>query len=112
MTKPDEPMELVRGSGNVYTDFGAANADARQLKAKLAAEIIKTLDEQRLTVRKAQALTGIDAGDFSRIRGAELGRFTVDRLLNIVNRLGQRVEVTLTVRRGSADGRSGLQPGL
>ena len=29
---------------------------------------------------------------FSRIRNADLGRFTVDRLMLIINRLGSRVE--------------------
>jgi hypothetical protein len=30
---------------------------------------------------------------------ADLGRFTVDRLMSIVNRLGSRVEVKVKVRR-------------
>ena len=56
-----EQLDLVRGSGNIYRDFNVADADVRQLKAILAAEIIKTLDRDELSVRKAQALTGIDA---------------------------------------------------
>jgi hypothetical protein len=36
-----------------------ADADVRQLKAILAAAIIKTLDHGGLSVRKAQSLTGI-----------------------------------------------------
>ena len=43
--------------------------------------------------------TGIAAADFSRIRNADLGRFTVDRLMSIINRLGSRVEVKIRVRR-------------
>ena len=43
--------------------------------------------------------TGIAAADFSRIRNAELGRFTVDRLMSIINRLGSRVEVKVKIRR-------------
>ena len=39
-----EKLELVRGSGNVFRDLGRENADIEQLKALLAAEIIKTLD--------------------------------------------------------------------
>ncbi len=31
-------MELVRGTGNVFRDFGAPNPDVEQLKANLAAE--------------------------------------------------------------------------
>ena len=94
-----EKMEVVRGSGNVFRDLGHANADANQFKAILAAEIIKALDKERLTVRAAHQRTGIAAADFSRIRNAELGRFTVDRLMSIINRLGSRVEVKIRVRR-------------
>ena len=92
-------MELVRGSGNVFRDLGRENADVEQLKALLAAEIIKTLDRDELTVRAAHARTGFAAADFSRIRNADLTRFTADRLMSILNRLGARVEVKIRVKR-------------
>jgi predicted XRE-type DNA-binding protein len=93
-----EKLELVRGSGNVFRDLGRKNADVEQLKALLAVEIIKALDRDELTVRAAQTRTGFAAADFSRIRNAELGRFTADRLVSILNRLGSRVEVKIRVR--------------
>ena len=74
----DEPFEVVRGSGNVFADFGHSNAAVEQLKALLAAEIIGVLDDRALTVRKAEDLTGIAAADFSRIRKTKLDRFTID----------------------------------
>ena len=98
-------LEVVRGSGNVYRDFGRADADVRQLKGILAAEIIKALDREGLSVRKAQARTGIAAADFSRIRNADLGRFTADRLMTIINRLGNRIEVAVKVVRRPAAAR-------
>jgi hypothetical protein len=58
-----EKIELVHGSGNVFRDFGYANADVEQLKAILATEIAKMLDRKKLTVRAAHALTGIAAAD-------------------------------------------------
>src|SRR5688572_22581412 len=94
----DDKLTLIRGSGNVYQDLGIEDADARQLKALLAAEIIKTLDKKDLSVRKAQSLTGIDAGDFSRIRNADFRRMTVERLMAIVNRLGSRIEFKMRLR--------------
>jgi predicted XRE-type DNA-binding protein len=97
-----ERLEVVRGSGNVFTDVGHKDADVEQLKAILAAEIIKALDREGLSVREAEGRTGIAAADFSRIRNANLGRFTVDRLMSIINRLGSRVEVKVRVRRGGA----------
>lgn len=96
--KNGEP-EIRRGSGNVFRDLGQKNADIEQFKAILAAEIIKALDLEALTVRAAHDRTGIAAADFSRIRNADLGRFTVDRLMSILNRLGSRVEIKVRVRR-------------
>ena len=92
-------LHVVRGSGNVFRDLGCENADAEQFKAILAAEIIKALDQERLSVRAAHRRTGIAAADFSRIRNADLGRFTVDRLMSVLNRLGSRVEVKVKIRR-------------
>src|SRR5882672_879424 len=96
-----EKLAVVRGSGNVFRDLGHKNADADQFKAILAAEIIKALDREGLSVRGAQVRTGIAAADFSRIRNADLGRFTVDRLMSIITRLGSRVEVKVRVRRAA-----------
>jgi predicted XRE-type DNA-binding protein len=94
----NERLEVTRGGGNVYRDLGHANADVKQFKALLAAEILKTLDRDQLSVRQAQVRTGIAAADFSRIRNADLGRFTLDRLMSIINRLGSRVEVRVKLR--------------
>ncbi len=101
----NEPLEVIRGSGNVYRDLGQDDADVKQFKALLATEIIKTLDRDGLTVRAAQARTGIAAADFSRIRNADLSRFTLDRLVGIINRLGARVEVKLKVKPAAHSGR-------
>ncbi len=94
-----EKLDVVRGSGNVFRDLGRENADVEQVKAILAAEIIKAIDQDNLTVRAAQDRTGFAAADFSRIRNADLKRFTVDRLMAILNSLGTLVEVKVRVRR-------------
>ncbi len=95
-------IELVRGSGNVFRDLGRENADVLQLKAILATEIIKSLDREGLSVREAHARSGFAAADFSRIRNADLERFTVDRLMAILNGLGAQIEVRIRVRRPKA----------
>jgi len=93
-----ERLEMVHGSGNVFRDLGHKSADIEQFKAILAAEIIKALDREGLSLRGAHGRTGIAAADFSRIRNADLERFTVDRLMSIINRLGSRLEVKVKVR--------------
>ena len=91
-------IEITRGSGNVFHDFGHPNADLEQLKSILAAKIIGVLDDKEISVRKARTITGIAAADFSRIRNAQLDRFTVDRLMTILNRLDQQVKIRVSVQ--------------
>lgn len=94
----NERLDVIRGGGNVFRDFGRTTADVEQMKALLAAEIIRLLERDGLSVRAAHSRTGVAAADFSRIRNADLGRFTVDRLMSVINRLGSRVEVRVKVR--------------
>ena len=101
MTASDDDMEIVRGSGNIYRDFGLPNADMRQFKALLASHIVSALDDRKLSVRQAQELTGYAAADFSRIRNVRLERFTIERLAAILEKLGEEVELTVHFRQTS-----------
>ena len=93
----ESDFELVEGSGNVFRDLGDPEADLKQAKAVLAARVIVTLDERGLSVRKAAAVTGFAAADFSRIRNADLGRFTLDRLMKMLAALDADLQITVHV---------------
>lgn len=105
-----DDLEIIRGSGNVFRDLGHPEADREQLRALLAAKIIGVLDDRKLTVRAAHEVTGIAAADFSRIRRANLGRFTIDRLMAILSGLGQEVEVSVNVHPRRAVAAMDLNP--
>lgn len=94
----NDDFELIRGNGNVFRDFGRTNASVEQARAILAAKIIHTLDERKLSTREAEKLTGVGHSEFSRIRNARLGRFTLDRMITILGKLDEDVEVNLTFR--------------
>ena len=83
----ESELELVEGSGNVFRDLGDPDADLKHTKAILAADIISALDDSGLTVRKAGEATGFAAADYSRIRNANLDRFTIDRLMRMLGAL-------------------------
>lgn len=97
----DEKIEVMSGSGNVFRDVGFPNPDVEQAKALLSAEIIKVLNSRKLSVRKAQTLTKVQAADFSRIRNADLKRFTIDRLMTILNRLDPEMDIKMEFKSGS-----------
>jgi predicted XRE-type DNA-binding protein len=91
-------LELVRGSGNVYRDFGRPNAGLEQARAITAAKIIRIIDERKLSTRDAEKLTGVSHSEFSRIRNTQLGRFTLDRMIAILGKLDEDVEVSVTFK--------------
>ena len=91
-------LELVRGSGNVYRDFGRSNAGLEQARAITAAKIIRFLDDHKLSTRDAEKLTGVSHSEFSRIRNTQLGRFTLDRMIAILGKLDEDVEVSVTFK--------------
>ena len=104
MSKTADDGELVHGSGNVFRDFGRAVADVQQTKALLAARVIGILDDEGLSTRQAEGRTGINHADFTRIRNVQLGRFTIDQLMTVLNKLGQHVDVQIDVHpRGAAE---------
>ena len=91
--KEKEKLEVVHGTGNVFRDLGEPDADVKQVKALLAAEIIRALRTQGLTNRKAAKKTGYSESDFSRIKHPDLKRFTIDRLIAILNKLAPEKEI-------------------
>ena len=95
----ESEFEVVRGSGNIFRDFDDPHADLKQAKAVLAARVIAVLDERGLTVRETATLTGFAAADFSRIRNADLGRFTLDRLIRMLAALDRSIKVTVHIDR-------------
>jgi predicted XRE-type DNA-binding protein len=95
----NDDFELVHGSGNVYRDFGRPNAGLEQARAIVAAKIMRILDERKLSTRDAEKLTGVSHSEFTRIRNSQLRRFTLDRIITILGKLDEEIEVNLTLQR-------------
>jgi predicted XRE-type DNA-binding protein len=70
--------------------------DTEQIKAELAAAIIRLLAERTLTDASASEQIGIAEADIAFIREGNVGGLSVDRLIEILNALDQRVEVKVS----------------
>jgi predicted XRE-type DNA-binding protein len=101
----DDDRVMVRGGDNPFQDVSLADADTLLIKADLAAEIMRVLRERRLSGGKAAELAGVAEADISRIRTASLDRFTIDRLIRILNCLDRQVQVAVSLRPRGQDGR-------
>jgi predicted XRE-type DNA-binding protein len=100
----EDNSERVRGRGNVDRDLGRPRAGLEEARAITATKIIRTIDGRKLSTRDAEKLTGVSHAEFSRIRNTRLRRFTLDRLIAILGKLDEDVEVKLIFksRRQSA----------
>lgn len=101
----DDDFEIVRGSGNIFADFGDPDAETKHMKAVLATKIIGVLDEKGLSARAAAQLAGVAEADISRVRNASLSKFTLDWLIRLHHALepGVVVELTFGPRKPNPD---------
>jgi predicted XRE-type DNA-binding protein len=76
--------------------FERPDAGLEQARAIIAAKIINILDDRKLSIRDAEKLTGVSHSEFSRIRNTQLRRFTLDRMIVILGKLDENVEVKVT----------------
>lgn len=95
--------EHTRSSGNVFADLGLPDAGERMLKAQLAVQIRRFIEEKGWTQTEAAEAVGLDQPKVSSLLRGRLSGFSVDRLLSILNRLGHSVEVRISAEEYDPD---------
>ena len=88
-------IKHTKSSGNVFKDLGVKNPDLHSIKAQLGLMLIDSIGKKELTQTKAAALLGIGQPELSRLKGGNLSHYSVERLLRFLNRLNQRVEISI-----------------
>lgn len=92
------------GSGNVFADLNIGNPDLALAKAELVERIRALVAERNPTQKEAAELLGLDQPKISALVRGQVTGFSIDRLLRLLNSLGQQVEIN--VRPVKATGRS------
>lgn len=90
------------GSGNPYADLGMADAELQIAKAQLALRIIGIMREPELTQAQLAEKLGIDQPQVSRLTRGQLGTFSLERLMTLVQRLDQDIEIMVRDNPGPA----------
>jgi predicted XRE-type DNA-binding protein len=99
-------VEVTRGSGNVFADLGFAEPEEEVAKAQLLMLIQQTIKRRRLNQTEAAALMGVDQPKVSALLKGRGASFSSARLMRLLTRLGQDVDVTVKAApRGRARGR-------
>jgi predicted XRE-type DNA-binding protein len=86
------------GSGNVFEDMGFGRQEAAELKVKaqLALRIHDRIKELGLTQAKAAGQLGVSQPDVSKLINGRHARFSVQRLMALLNAL--EVDIDIVVR--------------
>jgi predicted XRE-type DNA-binding protein len=87
------------GSGNVFADLGYPDAKERRLKVELAVEVNRLVTQRKLGQDQAAKLLGIHQPHVSDLVRYRLNRFSAERLMEFLTRLGKDVEIRIAPRR-------------
>jgi len=101
-------IKVEAGSGNVFADLGLPDAKELKLKVRLAVEVNHALEERQLSQDKAAKVLGIRQPHVSDLVRYRLDRFSVERLMDFLTRLGKEVEIRIRPRR-AGQARAGVQ---
>ena len=94
-------MQATRGSGNVFEDVGFDAAEAANLKvrADLLLDLRLHIQARGWTQAEAAAFFGETQPRISNLLKGEISRFSVDKLINMLARVGIRVRLETEHRR-------------
>ncbi len=93
MNGKNKEVEVFVGSGNVYKDIGSAHPEEDLAKSELARQIYKVIKKRKLTQKQAAELMGIDQPKVSDIIRGKLSKYSLDRLMRFLRKLGRDIEI-------------------
>jgi predicted XRE-type DNA-binding protein len=86
-------IEYEAGSGNVFADIGVPNPEEALLKAKLAHQINRIVEQRGLSQASVATILGIAQPKVSNLNVGRLRGFSVERLMRFLTLLGNDVEI-------------------
>lgn len=86
---------VTPSSGNVFADIGLPNPGLALAKANLAHRIAELIKQRKSTPTQAAEVLGLTQPKVSDLLRGQLQGFTLDRLLKLLNKLGQDVEISV-----------------
>jgi predicted XRE-type DNA-binding protein len=88
-----DKIKFTESSGNVFSDLGFKDAKERLVKADLAIKINQLIKERKLKQDGAARILGINQPKISAIANGRLKDFSIERLIEFLNKLDQDVEI-------------------
>lgn len=90
-----KPVDYEVGSGNVFKDLGLEDAEELAIRAEMMLTIIKIIKARGLKQVEVAKLVGLSQGDVSMLSNGAVRRFSTDRIMQVLARLGRDVEIVI-----------------
>ena len=92
---PEKMVSVVPGNDNVFEDLGFGTEEALNLKvrADLMLDLRSTIQKRGWTQKEAAEFLGETQPRISNLMNGEIERFSVDKLINLLGKLGLEVKV-------------------
>lgn len=91
-------VKVTSGSTNVFEDLGFKDAPELLAKAELTRQICNALRIRQLTHRAAGEVLGIAHPDVTALMNGRTTSFSIDRLMKLLMRLDNDVEIVVKAR--------------
>ena len=92
--------EVKLGNNNVFEDLGFKTDEALNLKirADLMLDLRDYIEKQGWTQKEAAQFLGETQPRISNLMNGDIDRFSVDKLINLLGKIGMKVEVIATTK--------------
>ena len=94
----NEILEKEKSSGNVFADLELPNPEEYLAKTELAIKVNHIIEKLGLTQKQAAAILRIDQPKISALSCGRLTGFSMERLINFLNRLDRDVEIIIKAK--------------
>jgi predicted XRE-type DNA-binding protein len=84
------------GSGDVFADLGLKDSDQLMARSQIGFHVFKILEEKKPKQREIAGILGIAQSDVSHLMNGHFSRFTTDKLLDFLRRLGRKVTIEVS----------------
>jgi len=90
---------ITESCGNVFADLGFENPEEELAKAKLVVALSEVIAQTGFTQAKVAGVLGVDQPTVSKLLRGRTSGFTSDRLMRLLNLLGQDVDISVRPKR-------------
>ncbi len=92
-------IEFEKSTGNVFADLGVDDAEELQARGLIGFHVIELLKNKDMKQREIAELLEIKQAEVSHLLNGHFSRFTVDKLLDFLKRMNQKVTIQISPHR-------------